>query len=380
VRSPEHGDAPAGASIPAGASDASGTGASARPAGASQRGAARRALVRFVLLVIVPATAVAGGVGLWLQGGRFAETDNAYAKADKVPVAAEVSGTVRTVLVQENQAVRAGQPLLRLDDAPLRVSVARAEARVAQARTDIAALKASYRAKQAEIALARTRHEFARRDEARHADLAARQFISASRLDEARHASALAAQQILAVEQELTRIGEALGGGPSVPTDRHPAVLTAAAELMQARLDLARAEIRAPVDGTVSRPPKPGQFVGAGTTALALVASADLWIEANFSETDLTWLRAGQPATVRIDTYPDVVWHGTVESLSPATGAEFAILPAQNASGNWVKVAQRVPVRIRVEPREDAPPLRAGLSAHVRVDTGHRRRLADLLP
>jgi membrane fusion protein (multidrug efflux system) len=386
VRPAEHSDAPAG-TRPAAAPvpDASPAGATApeppaRLRAPARRGTARRALVRFVLLGVVPVAAVAGGVGLWLQGGRFAETDNAYAKADKVPVAAEVSGTVRAVLVQDNQAVRAGQPLLRLDDAPLRVSLARAEARVAQARTDVAALKAGYRAKQAEIALARTRHEFARRDEARQADLAARQFISASRLDEARHASELAGQQVFAIEQELARIGEALGGGPSVPTDRHPSVLAATAELMQARLDLSRTEIRAPVDGTVSRPPRPGQFVGAGTTALALVASAAPWIEANFSETELTWLRAGQPVTVRIDTYPDIVWRGTVESLSPATGAEFAILPAQNASGNWVKVAQRVPVRIRVEPPEGAPPLRAGLSAHVRVDTGHRRRLADLLP
>jgi len=384
MRSPERGDAPAGTEPPATAAGLPGAAAGPAPAGRPpaphRRSRLRSALARFVLLVLVPIAAVAGGVALWLQGGRFAETDNAYAKADKLPVAAEVSGTVRAVLVQDNQTVRAGQPLLRLDDAQLRVALARAEARVAQARTDVAALKASYRAKQAEIALARTRHEFARRDQARQADLAARQFISASRLDEARHTTELAAQQVFAIEQDLAQIGETLGGGPAVPVDRHPSVLAAMAELMQARLDLSRTEIRAPVDGTVSRPPKPGQFVGAGTTAVALVASGELWIEANFSETDLTWLRAGQPATVRVDTYPGVVWRGTVDSLSPATGAEFAILPPQNASGNWVKVAQRVAVRIRVEPADDAPPLRAGLSAHVRVDTGHRRRLADLLP
>jgi membrane fusion protein (multidrug efflux system) len=149
---------------------------------------------------------------------------------------------------------------------------------------------------------------------------------------------------------------------------------------MQARLDLARIEVRAPVAGTVSRTPKPGQFVAAGGTALALVAAGAPWVEANFTETDLTWIRIDQPATIRIDTYPDRVWKGSVESLSPATGAEFSVIPAQNATGNWVKIAQRVPVRIRLEPQPDAPALRAGLSAHVEIETGHRRTLADLLP
>jgi membrane fusion protein (multidrug efflux system) len=339
----------------------------------------RRRLLRLVLLVLVPAAAIAGGLAHWLQGGGVAETDNAYVKADKIPVGAEIAGTVRAVLVRENQAVDAGAPLFRLDDAPLRVALARAEARVAQARTEVAALKAGWRAKQAEIALARTRQQFAHRDEARQADLAARNFISASRLDEARHATELAGQQAVAVERELARIGESLGGGPDVPTDRHPLVLAAQAELMQARLDLSRTEVRAPVAGTVSRPPKPGQYLAAGATALALVADGAPWIEANFTETALGAIRDGQPARIRIDSHPGVAWRGTVDSVAPATGAEFALIPPQNATGNWIKVTQRVPVRIRIEPQADAPPLRAGLSAHVVVETGRRRTLADLL-
>jgi len=334
--------------------------------------------LRALLMLGVPLAVIAGAAALWLAGGRMMQTDNAYVKAEKIPVSAEVAGTVRVVLVRENQQVAAGTPLFRVDDAPFRVSVARAEARLAQARTDVAALKASYRAKQAEIALARTRTSFAQRDEARQADLADRNFISASRLDEARHATELAAQQAVAVERELARIGESLGGGPDLPADRHPTVLAAQAELMQARLDLARIEVRAPVAGTVSRAPKPGQYVAAGATALALIADGALWIEANFTETDLTWIRVDQPVRVRIDTYPGRVWHGTVESVSPATGAEFAVIPPQNATGNWVKVAQRVPVRIRIDAPPDAPPLRAGLSAQVSVDTGRRRTFADL--
>jgi membrane fusion protein (multidrug efflux system) len=279
-------------------------------------------------------------------------------------------------MVRENQTVAVGVPLFRLDDAPLRVAVARAEARLAQARADVGALKASYRAKQAEITLARTRHAFAQRDQERQADLAARSFISASRLDEARQATELAAQQVVAIERDLGRIAEALGGGPDLPADRHPAVLTAQADLMQARLDLSRIEVRAPAAGTVSRP---GQYLAAGATALSLVADHAVWIEANFTETELGWIRTGQPVTVRVDTYPGIAWQGTVESVSPATGAEFALIPPQNATGNWVRVTQRVPVRIRIEPHPDAPPLRAGLSAHVRIETGRRRVLADLL-
>ena len=366
MRSPESVEAPAGAGAPS-------------PAEAAPAPGRRRTALRVLLMLVVPLALGAGALAAWLQGGRWIETDNAFLKADKVPVGAEVAGTVRTVHVRENQAVAAGTPLFRLDDAPFRVAVARAEARVAQARTDVAAMKAGYRAKQAEIALARTRQSFAQRDQERQADLAARNFISASRLDEARQATELAGQQVRAIEQELERIAESLGGGPEVPADRHPAVLAARAELMQATLDLARVEVRAPVGGTVSRAPKPGQYLAVGATALALVADGAPWIEANFTETELTWIRAGQPATVRIDTYPGRTWHGTVDSVSPATGAEFALLPPQNATGNWVRIAQRVPVRVHLEPQADAPPLRAGLSARVSVDTGRTRSLADLL-
>jgi membrane fusion protein (multidrug efflux system) len=164
-----------------------------------------------------------------------------------------------------------------------------------------------------------------------------------------------------------------------VPAERHPAVLAARAELMQARLDLARIEVRAPVAGTVSRPPKPGQYLAVGATALALVADGLPWVEANFTETELTWIRTGQTALVRIDTYPDRTWRGVVDSVSPATGAEFSVLPPQNATGNWVRIAQRVPVRIHLDAQPDAPPLRAGLSARVAVDTGRSRSLGDLL-
>jgi len=335
----------------------------------------KRRLKRLILLVVVPLIAALAVGVVYLKGGRYVETDNAYIKADKVPVSAEVSGMVTEVLVDENQFVNAGQPLFRLDPAPFQVAVAKAEAKLAQVRTDLAALKASYREKQAEIALARTKYAFSQKDQRRQADLVARNFISASKFDDAKQSTDLAEQQISAMVQDLKRIAETLGGSVDSPVERHPSYRVALAELEQAKLDLARVEVRAPLPGIVSKPPKPGQYVAAGSIALALVVSGNLWVEANFTETDLTYVHPGQPVTIRVDTYPDAAWKGVVESLSPATGAEFSVIPAQNATGNWVKIAQRVPVRIKIEAAPTMPQLRAGLSTIVEIDTGHRRRV-----
>ncbi len=335
----------------------------------------KRRLKRLILLVVVPLIAALAVGVVYLKGGRYVETDNAYIKADKVPVSAEVSGTVTDVLVDENQSVNADQPLFRLDPAPFQLAVAKAEAKLAQVRTDLAGLKASYREKQAEIALARTKYAFSQKDQRRQADLVARNFISASKFDDAKQSTDLAEQQISVLDQDLKRIAETLGGSVESPVERHPSYRVALAELEQARLDLARAEVRAPLPGIVSKPPKPGQYVAAGSIALALAVSGNLWVEANFTETDLTYAHPGQPVTIRVDTYPDAAWKGVVESLSPATGAEFSVIPAQNATGNWVKIAQRVPVRIKIEAAPTMPQLRAGLSTTGEIDTGHRRRV-----
>jgi len=338
----------------------------------------RRQRTRLLLLVAVPLIAAAIALAFYLEGGRYVSTDNAYVKADKVPVSAEVAGAVKDVPVHENQTVSAGQILFRLDPAPFRVAVAKAEAKLAEVRTDLAALRASYREKQAEIALARTRLAFAARNQRRQADLVAKNFISASRFDDSRQDTELAAQQVAALQQDLKRIGETLGGSIDAAITRHPSYLAAAAELDQAKLDLARVEVRASLPGTVGKLPKPGQYVTAGAAVTALVTNGKVWVEANFPETDLTYVHPGQPVSIRIDTYPGVAWRGVVDSLSPATGSEFSVIPAQNATGNWVKITQRVPVRIKLENRPGAPQLRAGLSTEVEIDTGHRRRLLGL--
>ncbi|GLZ86863.1 hypothetical protein Pres01_29140 [Metapseudomonas resinovorans] len=335
---------------------------------------------RLLLMGVVPLLAVGLGLAAYLHGGRFVETDNAYAKADKVPISADVSGTITEVLTRENDRVDAGQVLFRIDPASVRIAIARAEARLAQVRTDLAALKAGYQEKSSELALARTRHAYAEKDLQRQANLAQKGYLSPARLDESRQATQIAEQEIDAREHDLKRIAENLGGSPDVPVEQHPSYLSAQAELEQARLDLQRSEVRAALPGSISKVPQPGQYISAGNTAMTLVVDDKLWVEANFPEKDLTYVRPGQSVDVRFDIYPDTTWHGEVESLSPATGSEFSVLPAQNATGNWVKVAQRVPVRIELRPDAKLPPLRAGLSAVVEIDTGHRRSLANLLP
>jgi membrane fusion protein (multidrug efflux system) len=333
---------------------------------------------RLLLLVVLPLFAVIAVGILYLKGGRYAETDNAYVQSDMVLLSTEISGVVKDVLVSENQAVTAGEPLFRLDPAQLLVAVAKAEAKLAQVRIDLAALKASYREKEAEIELAKTRHAFAQKAQERQILLAAKNLISESSFDDSQQNSDLAAQQISALEQDKARIAVTLGGSIDAPVEQHPSYLSAKAELDQARLDLSRAEVRASLPGIVSRLPKTGQYITAGDTAMALVVSGNVWIEANYTETDLTYVHPGQPVTISIDTYPDTAWKGVVDSLSPATGAEFSVIPAQNATGNWVKIAQRVAVRIKLDAAPNVPQLRAGLSANVEIDTGHRRRFLGL--
>lgn len=330
---------------------------------------------RLVLLVVIPLlTLVIGGV-IYLSGGGTVTTDNAYVKADLVPISAEASGSVVETLVAENQPVEAGQVLFRLNPASFTIAVTQAEARVAQVRTELAALQASYAEKQAELELAHTRYEFAKKEQERQAGLIKQHFVSDANFAEAQQNTDIAQQQIRVLEQDLQRIAHALGGDVTAPVEQHPEFRAAEAGLHQARLDLARTEVRAPQSGTITQPPRVGQYVHAGNISMSLVVTQSARVEANFMETDLTYVRPGQPVTIHIDTYPGRVWHGVVESLSPATGAEFSVIPAQNATGNWVKIAQRVPVRIKIDEGTDNELLRAGLSAEVEIETGHKRHL-----
>ncbi|MGY3943977.1 HlyD family secretion protein [Aeromonas tecta] len=340
-----------------------------------QKPVTNRRRTRLLLLVVVPALALLGVGAIYMLGGRYVETDNAYVKADKVPISTEVLGRVAKVYVGENAQVKAGQPMFELDPESFHVAVAKAEAELAKARTDLVALQTSYRGQQAEIDVARTRHAYALKEERRQADLVAKHFTSTANYDDARQLTIQTAQQQVALEEGLKKIEASLSGNVNLPVEQQPAYQEAAAGLAKAKLDLARTTVYAPANGIASQLPKPGQYMIVGMTAMMLVETDTPWVEANFTETELTHVQPGQTVNISVDTYPDAHWTGVVESLSPATGSEFSVIPAQNATGNWVKIAQRVTVRIRLQEVADQPALRAGLSATAEIDTGHQRNL-----
>lgn len=351
-----------------------------RPAPARIDRKSRRQLVRWGLLAAGP-LAVALVIGwLWLTGGRYVSTDNAYVQSDTVNIATDVAGLVRTIQVHDNQHVKAGEVLFTLDDATYRSALASAEAEVKLAATQLEALRASYAQSEAAIVKAKADVAYYEKEYQRQTDLATRRVNAESQLDAARHNLDAAHGELAALVQEQAGIVAQLGGDPAAPIETHPRYLAAVAARDKAQHDLDSTVVRAPIDGMTARVPslQPGEYLDAGQAAFALVASDHVWIEANPKETDLTWVRSGQPVEISVDTYPGVRWEGSVASVSPASQSSFSLLPAQNTSGNWVKVVQRIPLRIDVRPEAGAPPLRAGMSAEIEVDTGHLRRLSDL--
>ena len=327
----------------------------------------------------LPVVALTIGVFAYLASGRHVGTDNAYVKGDRVQIAAEISGVILEVAVQENQRVEKGQLLFRLDDQPFRLALAKAEAEMESARAEIQALRATYRQKHEEVKSAISQETFAQADYERQTDLANRRIASGARQEESRRDLDIARQRIAALREDQSRIVAQLGGDPKIKADDHPKVRQIKATRDEMALNVARTRVTAPIGGIATRKPVVGGYALAGATIMAVVADSGLWVEANYKETDLTRVRPGQAVTIRVDTYPDRVWYGTVGSISQATGAEFAVLPPQNASGNWVKVVQRIPVRVDLRVNGSDPPLRMGMSATVEIDTGHVRSLGELV-
>ncbi|MEQ1440114.1 HlyD family secretion protein [Fontimonas sp. SYSU GA230001] len=326
------------------------------------------------LLIAGPATVALIAAGLWLFGGRYVSTDDAYVKSNKVNVSAELAGAVAQVLVAENQPVSRGTPLLQLDRRPFEVAVAQAQANLLQTRIHIESLRAAYGQKAAALSRARSDLDYQRTQQRRVEELFRQRVVARSALDAAHHDYEVAHNRVAELEHDLDQATANLNGDADAPTERHPAWLAAQAALDKAQLDLERTTVRAPIDGVASKVPEPGTYAMPGLPLLALVADDESWVEANFKESELERVRAGQPVRVAIDAYPGHVWQGTVASIGQATGAEFSLLPPQNASGNWVKVVQRIPVRVQLRHEGDEPPLRAGMSAVIRVDTGHAPR------
>ncbi len=350
---------------------------------------------RVLLLVGVPLLVVVAALHFYAEGGRYIETENAYVKAHIIAVNSEVAGQVAEVLVRDNQPVEKGQLLFKIDPIAFRTALARADAQLANARTDVETLRAEYRVALAEAVEATERIGFLEQQLERQRRLREKGMVREESFDEARHNLAAARAHVVALQERTKRVLTGLGGNPNLPVERHPRVIEAQTAHAAAALDLARTSVHAPAAGTVSNMRlQVGEYLARGAAAFSLIQAGDLWIEANFKETQLTALRIGQAARIVADAYPEVAWRARVSTIAPATGAEFALLPPQNATGNWVKVVQRVPVLLAIESEPESmsdstpgrdndagkprPALRAGMTVGVQIDTGHRRGLPDL--
>ena len=325
-------------------------------------------LRRPLLLMIVPLLIAAGGAWYYLASGKSVSTDNAYVAADKVSISSDVTGRVVAVAVRESQAVHRGDVLFTLDPEPFRIALAAADANLAAARAQVSGMRLTVTGKGADARGKREGVAYAQIDLARQQKLMRDGFTTRARLEAAEHTLA-AARSEFASATAAEANAAAMLAGVTAGVDRHPLVLAARAARDKAALDLRRTTVRAPADGLASQTTKvqPGQIVALGIPTMSLLVAGHDWVDANFKETDLEHMRVGAGATVRLDAFPGTPLTGHVASIGGGTGSEFSVLPAQNATGNWVKVVQRVPVRIAIDDRRGLPPI-AGLSASVTVD------------
>lgn len=331
---------------------------------------ARRRLLP--LLLSVPVALVAA-TGLWWYAGTGAEsTENAALHLGRISVAPTVGGRLTDVAIHDLQQVKAGDLLFRIDPEPYRIAQTRAEAALSGARLQVEQMKATYAEAQAQAALARSDADFLASELARQQSLTGRGVETRTKLDDARHAAQQADARAAVAESALAAARAALGGDPDAATDDHPTVQAARAAVAAARYDLDGTEVRAAADGIVAQAANvhPGAMVSPGQPVFALVETGDVWVEANFKETQLATVQPGQAVDVVLDIAPGHAFHGRVEAIGAGTGAEFSLLPAQNATGNWVKVTQRVPVRIALDDPAALAGYASGLSAEVTVDTG----------
>jgi membrane fusion protein (multidrug efflux system) len=330
-----------------------------------------------------------GGVGaiaivslaFWLVGGRYVGTDDSYLHAAQLMVSTDVSGLVTDVDVQQGENVKAGQVLFRIDPRQFQIALDNAKANLGQTRLTLLSMKDDYTRMQKDIGAQAAQVAWDQVTYNRYAALQRLNSIAQAQVDQA-HFTLATADSTLASLKEQAQVQLAkLGGNIDTPVEQLPQYLQAKAQVDEAERQLDHATVRAPFNGLVTEVDslQPGTLVISAlsafttTSAVGLVSTKNVWVEANMKETDITHVHRGQPVDVTVDTYPDRVWRGEVDSISPATGADFSVLPAENASGNWVKVTQRVTVKIKLDLQPGDPPLRAGMSTYVSIDTGHRR-------
>jgi membrane fusion protein, multidrug efflux system len=337
---------------------------------------------RFLLLVVLPILAAIGGVVFYLNGGRYVSTDDAYVGAQKVLITPDISGKIDKVVVKEGEQVHEGDVLFEIDPVPFRLAVDQARAALDQAKTNYDNLVANIDIYSRMLELAQHGVELKQRDVERKQALVKNNFGSQLDLDNSANALVTASAQAQFIKQQLSNAKTQLLGNPDLPLEQFPPYAQAKAKLDEAQRNLDHTVMRAPMDGIATQVDQIqlGRFVTAGMPVFSIIDVAHPWIDANPKESDFTYVAVGQPVTLEVDAFPNHLFHGTVGSLSPGTGAQFAILPPQNATGNFVKVVQRVPVRIYFDANDKfARKLKAGMSVYASIDTGHRRSLASLL-
>ena len=340
----------------------------------------KRSLRRPLMFALLPLVLIVGGY-FYVTGGAVMSTDNAYVQADMVGLSTDVSGIVTEVLVHDNQKVAKGDVLFKLDDLQFRLALDRAEAQIGNTRNDLVALQASYRNMQAQIDQAQKDVDFNMVNFKRQEQLVANNFTPRATFDAARNTLEGSQQKLASLQQQLAGLAANLNGDPDAPIENHPKYKDAIAARDEAARQLAHTIVRAPFAGIVTNVPslQPGQYLAAAATAFNIVSTDHVWVQASPKETELTYVKPEQKVTVDVDTYPGEQWVGRVDSISPASASSFSLLPAENTSGNWVKVVQRIPMRILVNNAPGKPSLRVGMSVEVNVDTGHARGFPSFL-
>jgi membrane fusion protein (multidrug efflux system) len=344
--------------------------------------AALRRYRRTLLLVVLPLAAVIAGLVFYLNGGRYVTTDDAYVGAQKILITPDISGKIEKVVVREGQRVNQGDALFEIDPVPFQLAVDQARATLAQAKTSYENLTANIKIYGQMGDLMQQSADLKQRDVDRKAALAKNSFGSQLDLDNSSNSLITVRAELAFVQQQISSAKTQLLGDPNLPLEQFPPYVQATAALAQAQRNLDHTVMRAPMGGIATQVDQIqlGRFIPAGSPVFSIIDTAKPWVDANLKESDFTYIGVGQPVSIDVDAFPDHVFKGTIGSLSPGTGAQFAILPPQNATGNFVKVVQRVPVRIYFDNHDaDVQRLKAGMSAYTTIDTGHRRSLAALL-